>query len=100
MLYLLKNIGQMKEITKEFRGKGLDKLLETCMFANMNEDIQMKYVRRMIAEKDRRGQLATARIQGRAEGRAETAKAMKVEGMSVSIISKCTGLTAEQIEAL
>ena len=78
----------------------MDKLLETCMFANMNEDIQMKYVRRMIAEKDRRGQLATARIQGRAEGRAETANAMKVEGMSVSIISKCTGLTAEQIKAL
>lgn len=112
ILYLLKNMGQMKEITKEFQGKGLDKLLETCMFANMKEDVQMQYVRRMMAEKDRIGQLATARTQGlekglekgREEGREEerlkNAKAMKTEGISTDIIAKCTGLTAEQIESL
>ncbi len=104
ILYLLKNMGQMKEITKEFQGKGLDKLLETCMFANMNQELQMQYVRRMMAEKDRIGQLATARTQGLEEGREEerlkNAKAMKAEGISTDIIAKCTGLTAEQIESL
>lgn len=104
ILYLLKNMGQMKEITKEFQGKGLDKLLETCMFANMNQDLQMQYVRRMMAEKDRIGQLATAKMQGFEEGREEerlkTAKAMKAEGISTDVIAKCTGLTPEQIESL
>ena len=104
ILYLLKNMGQMKEITKEFQGKGLDKLLETCMFANMNQDLQMQYVRRMMAEKDRIGQLATAKMQGFEEGREEerlkTAKEMKAEGISTDVIAKCTGLTPEQIESL
>ena len=98
----------MKEITKEFQGKGLDKLLETCMFANMKEDVQMQYVRRLMAEKDRIGQLATAKMQGREEGREEgrelghkdVARTMKAQGISIDLIAKCTGLTPEQIEIL
>jgi len=101
----------MKEITKEFQGKGLDKLLETCMFANMKEDVQMQYVRRLMAEKDRIGQLATAKMQGREQGRAEgraegrelghedVARTMKAQGISIDLIAKYTGLTPEQIEA-
>ena len=96
ILYLIQNSGHMKEIPKEIKGKGFDKLLETCMFANMNEDMQMKYVRQMMAEMDRAGQLDYAVI---AE-REKNAKALKAEGISVSIISKCTGLTPEQIAML
>ena len=95
-----------------FQGKGLDKLLETCMFANMNEDLQMTYVRRMMADWDRKGQLATAKMQGleegRVEGRAEgrdqerlkMARAMKAHGMDASVIADITALTLEQIEEL
>lgn len=99
-----------------FKGKGLDKLLETCMFANMNEDLQMTYVRRMMADWDRKGQLATAKMQGHEEGRAEgraegcaegreqerlkMARAMKAHGMDASVIADITGLTLEQIEEL
>ena len=95
-----------------FKGKGLDKLLETCMFANMNEDLQMTYVRRMMADWDRKGQLATAKMQGLEEGRAEgcaegrdqerlkMARAMKAHGMDASVIADITGLTLEQIEEL
>ena len=95
-----------------FQGKGLDKLLETCMFANMNEDLQMTYVRRMMADWDRKGQLATAKMQGleegRVEGRAEgreqerlkMARAMKAHGMDASVIADITGLPLKQIEEL
>lgn len=68
----------------------------------------MTYVRRMMAEKDRRGQIGYARAEGeaigRAEGRtqekAEVANALKAKGIAVDIISECTGLTQDQIEAL
>ena len=95
-----------------FQGKGLDKLLETCMFANMNEDLQMTYVRRMMADWDRKGQLATAKMQGLEEGRAEglaegreqerlkMARAMKAHGMDASVIADITGLPLKQIEEL
>ena len=112
MLYAIKNFGDMKEIPEEYSGKGFDKLFEVCSFANMTEEMQMRYVRKVMAEWDREGQLATAimtgeargeargRAEGREEGIAKTAKAMKVEGISTVVISKCTGLTPEQIEAL
>ena len=94
----------MKGMPKEFHGKGLDKFFETCMFAHMNEDMQMKYVRQMMAEWDRESQLATAIMHGEEKGRAKekakTAKAMKEKGMELSLISEITGLTAEQIKEL
>ena len=98
----------MKVIPKEFSGKGLDKFFETCMFAHMNEDIQMKYVRQMMAEWDRESQLATAIMHGESKGReegrkekeSEIVKALKAEGIPVGVIAKCTGMTPEQIAQL
>jgi len=55
---------------------------------------------KMMAEWDREGQLATAIMTGKEEGRAETARAMKDEGIPLSVIAKCTGLTEKQMSAL
>ena len=102
----------MKEIPKEFIGKGFDKLLETCMFANMNESSQMNYVRRMMAERDRLGQMdyavqtaesrgeARGEAKGLAEGKTQIATAMKAKGYPIEEIAEMTGLTQEQIEQL
>ena len=108
MLYLLKNSREMKEIPKEFLGKGFDKLLETCKFANMTEIEQREYISHLKAEWDREGQLGYAEARGREEGleqgreeeRLKTARAMKARGMEVSVIADITGLTPEQIESL
>ena len=106
----------MKEIPKEFVGKGFDKLLETCKFANMTEIEQREYISHLKAEWDREGQLGYAEARGREEGleqgreegrkegreeeRYKSAKILKAEGVSINIISKSTGLTPEQIESL
>ena len=98
----------MKEIPTEFVGKGFDKLLETCKFANMTEEEQMTYVRRMKVEWDRENQLNYAESRGEALGEArgmakgieKTARAMKADGLPADAISKYTGLTPEQIEQL
>ena len=112
MLYLIKNSREMKEIPKEFVGKGFDKLLETCKFANMTEIEQREYISHLKAEWDREGQLGYAEARGREEGREQgreqgreeerlkTARAMKARGMEVSVIADITGLTPEQIESL
>ena len=108
ILFLIQNSGEMKKIPQEFLGKGFDKLLETCKFANMTEEEQMTYVRRMKVEWDRENQLNYAESRGEARGREEgreeerykTARAMKARGMAVSDIADITGLTPEQLEAL
>ena len=108
MLYAIKNMGAMERMPDEFLGKGFDMLFEVCSFAGMSEDMQMKYVRHMMAEWDREGQLATAIMdgeeRGRAEGRAEekalTARNMKKKGLDPELISDITGLTLEQIQSL
>ena len=108
MLYLLKHSREMREIPKEFVGKGFDKLLETCKFANMTEIEQREYISRMKAERDREGQLNYAESRGEARGEArgmakgleKTARAMKADGLPTDAISKYTGLTPEQIDSL
>ena len=112
MLFAIKNSGTMKEVPKEFSGKGFDKFFEMCSFAGMSEDMQMKYVRRMMAEWDREGQLATAimdgearglangRAEGLAEGRREIVRKMKAMGMEPDVISQVSGLTIEQVSEM
>ena len=89
---------------KEYIDKGFDNLFEVCSFAGMSEDMQMKYVRHMMAEWDREGQLATAIMDGEERGRAEekalTARNMKKKGLDPELISDITGLTLEQIQSL
>ena len=76
----------------------------------------MKYVRRMMAEWDREGQLATAimdgeergearglakgRAEGLAEGRREIVRKMKAMGMEPDVISQVSGLTIEQVSEM
>ena len=112
MLYAITNMKEMEEIPEEFLGKGFDKLFEVCRFASMSEDMQMNYVRHMMAKWDREDELATAimdgeakgiakgRAEGEAIGKAQTAKAMKNKDMDPALISELTGLTLEQIQAL
>ncbi|MBR4375976.1 MAG: Rpn family recombination-promoting nuclease/putative transposase [Spirochaetia bacterium] len=55
---------------------------------------------RYKAEVDKLAALATAREDGRTEGKLEVARGMKTEGIPIETIIKITGLTDEQIEAL
>ena len=58
----------------------------------------------MRTEIDRWAEINFAKEQGeakgRAEGKAEAARAMKAKGLDVTTISECTGLSEEQIDAL
>ena len=81
-------------------------------FAAMDYNEQTEYLQEFLAEIDARSSMRYAREQGLKEGRAEgiaegraevlreTARAMKTEGLSTTIIAKCTGLSIEEIEKL
>ena len=43
---------------------------------------------------------AKGRAEGKAEGKAETALAMLANGLDIALVSKCTGLSEQQIRDL
>ena len=120
MLYLIKNMGQLKSRPEKMKDKNLDKLFEVSMFANMETEAQSRYLDEMMWEIDQRAvrkyarekAIAEGRAEGLAEGRAEglaegrveektdIAKAMKEKGIELSVIADVTGLTLAQIESL
>ena len=54
----------------------------------------------MFTQDDYINEIETARENGEKKGRAEVAKALKQNGVSVDIIATSTGLSLAQIEAL
>ncbi|MBQ0087425.1 MAG: hypothetical protein KBS72_07065, partial [Bacteroidales bacterium] len=65
---------------------------------------QIVYARDMgreegLAEGEARGE-AKGRAEGKAEGKAETALAMLANGLDIALVSKCTGLSEQQIKEL
>ena len=125
MLYLIKNMGQLKARPEKMTDKNLDKLFEVSMFANMETEAQSRYLDEMmweidqsavrkyalkkgLAEGEAKGLaigeakglakgLAEGRAEGREEERVEIAKKMLASGMKVDYITQITGLTLEQI---
>lgn len=108
LFYAIRNIGSMNEMPDEYKGKGLDKLFELCSFANMTEDEQRQYLAELMAKFDEGSRMATAinkgerrgELKGELKGRSEVARAMLAKGLEIGLISECTGLSAEAIQAL
>ena len=115
-LYFLRNMHNFKEQPKEFQQQIWDKLFNAARVAKMNRQERQAYIKKMNTERDRINQwefaMEQAKTKGMAEGLAEglakgmaeekmtIAKSMKLEGISVDIICKCTGLSIEEIENL
>ena len=123
-LYFLRNMHNLREQPAEFQQQIWNKLFNAARVAKMNQQDRQAYIKKMNTERDRINQLEfameQAKIKGLAEGRAEglaeglaegraegrkeekysIAKSMKANCINIDTISKCTGLTPEQIEAL
>ena len=111
-LYFLRNMHNFKEQPKEFQQQIWDKLFNAARVAKMNRQERQAYIKKMNTERDRINQwefaMEQAKTKGMAEGLAKgmaeekmaIAKSMKLEGISVDIICKCTGLSIEEIENL
>ena len=95
-----------------FKGTEMEKIYKKAQIASFTDKEYNEYVSEIMYEEDRRNQLATAYHQGEAKGEAkclakgivqgksEDAVKMLSLGMDVELISKITGLSAEEISAL
>jgi len=119
--FCLKHMSEFEEMPKEFKGNQLmENLFRTTAVESLSKKDKIKYTQFMTTERDIRNQKAYAREQALAEGRiegiaigeargeaagrakkaVEVAKEMLRQGLTVDIVSKCTGLSVEQIRSL
>ena len=115
-MYLLKHMHEMAEIPKEFSDPLFTRLFMLAKIHNFTADEYKQYQKSLksmgdfdniissTAELAEMRGLAKGRAEGLAEGKAEQAvaiaKEMLSDGMSAEMISKYTGLTIDEIEAL
>ncbi len=84
------------------------RVLDTADIGSLSEKDQMRYESALKNYLDTMSCIEYATVKVREEGKAEgefeakvsIAKSMKAEGMDAAVISRCTGLSLEQIEAL
>lgn len=125
MIWLLRNLGSLKEIPEEFDGEYFARLFELSNFAAMSKADQDAYIRaEMKATIDHQSALRTAeerghakglaegeakgeakgRAEGEAKGRAEekraNAKSLKDNGVAIELIASSLGLSIEDVAAL
>ena len=98
----------MREVPREFTGRGLEKLFELCSFAKMSKQRQMEYLAEFMARLDEQSRLRTAWENGEEKGiekgiekgKEDTARELKRLGIAQDIICQATGLLAEEVAAL
>ena len=98
----------MDRLPAELQEEVFKRFFEAAEIAKFDPDKREKYISEMFTQDDYINEIETARENGekkgleagRAEGKVEVAKALKLNGVSVDIIVSSTGLTLAQIEAL
>ncbi|MDY4628591.1 MAG: PD-(D/E)XK nuclease family transposase, partial [Prevotella sp.] len=111
-LYALKNLSSLNERPAALRDKIFDRLFQVAEIAKFTPVELKEYEDSLKTYRDLKNSLDTAEEKGRNEGRAEgrvegrveekiaIARNLKSMGMSISDISKATGLQEEEIKAL
>lgn len=99
-LYVLKNLSRLDKRPSALKEKIFSKLFEEAEIAKFTKQELKEYEDSLKAYRDVKNSIDTALEQGRAEGRADVAKAMLERGMDVKTISELTNLTEEEIKSL
>lgn len=108
----LKNMGTLNRLPFKARKAVFEKLEKIVDIASLSKEEREKYDESIKVYRDHLVTLAYAREEGRAEGRAEgleeglekgkleIARTMLADGLSLTMIMKYTGLSAEEIKKL
>ena len=107
-LYALKNLSSLNERPAALRDKIFDRLFQVAEIAKFTPVELKEYEDSLKTYRDLKNSLDTAEEKGRVEGRVEGEKRKAIAiarnlnsmGMSISDVSKATGLQEEEIKAL
>jgi predicted transposase/invertase (TIGR01784 family) len=100
-LYILNNLEKLSEIPLSLVGNTeYEKVFELAELGNLTREEMCEYNQRLKIERDYFSVMENARDEGREKGRKEVAIKLKSENISLSIISKTTGFTIEEIATL
>ena len=112
MLYILKNIGVLKERPQCLQGKEYERIFHACHIAGFDEEKRRIYEKDMNDEKRLHGMLAAQHkegraeglkegiAEGRAEGRAELLKNLLESGLPIEEVSRLTKIDVQEIMRL
>ena len=102
LMYLLKNSGKMTAPPKWAEEKPCKDLLDAFEIDDFSKTKREQYDKDMYDEKRRNGELAAARedgiAEGRAEGRVEAVRMMLAAGIPVETIAGALGIGVEECE--
>ena len=114
--FCFREMHRLESMPKELRSKVFERLFHLTEIASLPKEEQIEYIKEMTTERDIRNQIVYARdmgilegeargraegeAKGKAEGKAETALAMLANGLDIALVSKCTGLSEQQIEKM
>ncbi len=102
--YFIKNAENLTLIPESVKDEGLKEAYTEADKQNWTKQELEDYERASIKERDEIGRIEFAekkgKIKGKIEGKIEIARQAKSMGLSISDITKLTGLTSEEIERL
>ena len=104
IIYVLKHMEILQRMPFLAQDAVFKRLSEIAEVASLTKEERRQYDESLRHYRDTiavmHGQYMEGEEKGRAEGRAETARKMKDDGLPTELITKYTGLTPEEIEAL
>lgn len=99
-LYVIRNLNRLDRIPEKLRESIFERVFETAEIAKFTPEQVRSYEDSLKYYRDLKNSLDTAKEEGRAEEKIETAKKALQSGLSVEVIAQITGLTKEEVEQL
>jgi predicted transposase/invertase (TIGR01784 family) len=103
-LYFVKHLEDFQQIPAIFKDEVFVEAFNTAALANLQQDDLARYESSLKVYRDLKGVIDSAfeegKLEGRLEGKAEVAKALKERGIPIKVIVEATGLSEEEINRL
>ena len=99
MMYILKNMGRLKNRPEWLQREVYTKLFDACEIARFNEEKRIQYEKDMYDERRLKGEFAAAEKKGWEKGLEEAIRKMISAGMTVDQVASIMELPVEQVQA-
>ena len=99
-LYVLRHLANLQNRPKVLQEKIFLKLFEVAEIASFSAEEKVQYEESLKYYRDLKNVVDTSREEGLKEGKIQIARSLKLQGVSIDVIIKATGLSKSDIEEL